>query len=136
MRDNEVLAYTPCFGLDGIHRTGVTVEEIYLPKEQVIVNSNRPHGGVDVTIFKHSGPRVSNAINFFSEPEAAKNLRVIRLEKEVADSISALARLTEEMEKHKAVLSSFFDKMENENRQNAAHVSIFDKPLGSKPLSK
>jgi hypothetical protein len=114
--NNEVLAYTPCFGLDGIHRTSIVVEEIYLPEKELIVN--RPHGREDVTIFKHVGPRVSNATTFHDEPEPAKNLRVIRLAEEVAESISALARLNEEMEKHKAVLSGFFDKMENESHRN------------------
>jgi hypothetical protein len=132
--DNEVLASTPRFGLDGIHRTSVIVEEIYLPKEQLIVN--RQHGHEEVTVFTHAGPRVSNAITFNSDPEPAENLRVIRLPGDVAKSASALARLTEEMEKHKAVLSNFFDKMENETPRKMDNVFMFRTPPLRNPPPK
>ena len=32
--DNEALAYTSRFGLDGVHRTSAIAEEIYLPKTE------------------------------------------------------------------------------------------------------
>jgi len=128
--DNEVLAYTPRFGLDGIHRTSTLVEEIYLPKEELIVN--RSHGQNEVNVFTHVGPRVSNAITFDSELEPARNLRVISIPERVAESVSALAKLTEEMNRHKAVLSEFFDRLEDEsdlNQRNSAHaVSSSRKP--------